>query len=105
MPKISVNTKDDIFEPITIEIDGKMFPLRFAEFGYDCLLKMEEMDERSSMGSLTVPYDRLEYLIGKQKVIRTLTVSQVQKINRWILEQIYNPVEKSKNLKRPGKKD
>ena len=69
-------------------------------------MKMEEMDDRSNMGSLTVPYDRLEYLIGKQPIIRKLTVSQVQKINRWILEQIYNPVEKKlKNLKGPGKKD
>lgn len=105
MPKFSVSKDEAIFEPIIVEIDGVEFPVR--EMDFKAIQKMQEFDDRSTYGSLTVPYERLEYLIGKQSFIRKKTISEVQLINKFIVKNLYDPVEKrqKKNVKGPGKKD
>jgi len=105
MPKFSISKDELVFEPITVEIDGKEYPIR--EMDFKAIQKMDEMDDRSKYGSLIVPYERLEYLIGKQDWIRKKHISEIQLINRFILKNLYDPVEKrqKKNVKGPGEKD
>lgn len=107
MSKLIINTAQELYKPIEIEIDGKTYKVK-AKFSRKFLKKIGGYDKLIIQGDTDAPFERLEKLIGKQAVIDNLDIREVNDITKHIIENIQEPErdlpEKEKNLKGPGEK-
>ena len=92
--------KESIYEPIEVEIRGKIFQARDCKSKKE-MDKLEEFDTEIGKGErLTIPYDRLKWFLsvnGQEKdlsVVDELRVTDVEKLSMWIIEKIFNPTKK-----------
>jgi len=108
MSKLVINTTQELYKPIEIEIDGKTYTVK-AKFTRKFLKKLGEYDKLIDQGDEDAAFKRLEVLIGKQTVIDKLDIREVNEITRHIIKNIYEPERdlpaKEKNSERPGDKN
>lgn len=86
MPKLTVNTKDSLYEPTTIEIDGKTFTAK--EVTRADLKALDEFDNRIREGDLDASYQRLEFFIGSSPLIGKLPLGRVLDITNFIFKSL-----------------
>ena len=100
MPKLTIDTKKSLYEPVEIEIDGKV--VKVKNIDRETLNKITALDEEISKGNLDAVYQRLELLIGKHKFIDKLTVENLTEITMFVIRSIMSPTKAEKNLPGPG---
>src|SRR4030043_167409 len=100
MPKLSIDTGASIYEPIEVEIDGKIFRLR--KLAHKDFSELEALDKKVMEGHLVAAYERLDILFGPDESFLKLDIHQVGEIIRFVAAQILNPEKKEKNLPKPG---
>jgi len=108
MSKLIINTAQELYKPIEIEINGKTYKVK-VKFTRKFLKKLGEYDKLIDQGDEDAAFKRLEVLIGKQDIIDKLDIREVNDITRHIVKNIYNPERDlpkiEKNVKRPGDKN
>jgi len=100
MPKLAIDTRASLFEPIEIEIDGEKFQVK--PLTRDLLRKIQDLDEKILGGNADAPYERLEALIGTSPIIDGLTLQQVIEITMFIVNSARTPKKTEKNLPGPA---
>ena len=100
MPRLNIDTKKSLFEPVEVEIDGQVFTVKRID--RDTLKKIAELDEETQKGNLDAAYERLELLIGKHKFINTLALEELIEITDFVTRNIFRPSKQEKNLPGPG---
>lgn len=107
MSKLVINTAQELYKPIEIEIDEKIYKVT-AKFTKKFLNKLGEYDKLIDAGDAGAAFERLRVLIGKQTIIDKLDIREVNEITKHIIKNIYEPEkdlpEKEKNVKGPGDK-
>jgi len=104
MPTLKIDTKESLFEPIKIELDGEAFVVN--QLTRSILLKMEELMKQIEDGSFDAGYKVLELLLGEKAiaVISGLDLIQVNKITKFITTSITQSGDEEKNESKPGDK-
>ena len=100
MPKFKVNTKTSLFEPVEIEIDGKIFKVK--KITKEINQQIIELDKKAREGDSEAIFQRLELLIGPSKEFNNLGLDEVVSITKFISENILRPTPIEKNSSRPG---
>jgi len=102
MPRLTIDTKNtkSLYEPVEVEINGKVFQV--ISIGRDTIKKIEEYDAAVKKGNLDAAYERLELFIGKHKLISNLKIEEMIEITDFIIQSVFTPVKKEKNLPGPG---
>ena len=102
MPRLSIDTKKSLYEPIEVEIDGKIFEVQAVDRAV--FRKMNEFDEQTKQGNLEAAYQKLELLIGRHKFIESLKLEELAKIHEFINSNLLRPPKAEKNSPGPGDK-
>ena len=105
MPKIKIDTKSDLYDPIEIEVLGKNHILPPINHAY--LSKIDEFDKRVLQGCPHAPYERIEFILGMTEVnpgIRDLDIRTLRKITDALTRAIYFPEDNAEKKKQPGGK-
>jgi len=104
MPKLTIDTKDSLFDPIEIAIDGETFVVN--RLTRPLLLKIEELMKAIQGGSFDAGFRVLELLLGEKAfaVISELDLTQVNKISKFITGSITQTTDEEKNGSKPGDK-
>lgn len=104
MPKLTIDTKESLFDPIEIAIDGETFVVK--RLTRSLLLEIEELMKAVQGGSFDAGYKVLELLLGKKafSVISELDLTQVNKISTFITSSITQTTDEEKNVSKPGDK-
>ncbi len=102
MPRLKIDTKRTLYEPIEIEIGGRVFPLKKVDRAV--LRRIRELDAETQKGNLDAAYERLELLIGKHKFIDDLALENLIEITNFVIRSIIAPTKKEKNEPGPGAK-
>jgi hypothetical protein len=103
MPKLKIDTS--LFEPIEIEIDGKVYEAR--RLTRDVFKEIQALDEEISAGNIEAGYKLLEMLLGQEAVdvISGLDISIVNQICDFIVNRVATTGEAEKNGPKSGGKD
>jgi len=102
MPRLKIDTKKSLYEPVEIEINGKLFQLSPVDRAL--LKKVRELDLETKKGNLDAAYERLELFIGKHKFVDNLVIENLIEITDFVVRSIVSPTKKEKNLSGPGDK-
>jgi hypothetical protein len=102
MPRLKIDTKKSLYEPLEIEINGKVFQAKAID--RDILKKIRELDAETGKGNLDAAYQRLELLIGKHKFIDDLKLENLIEITEFVIRNIFRPTKLEKNSPGPGAK-
>jgi len=104
MPKLTIDTKESLFDPIEIEIDGEMFEVE--RLTRPLLFKIEEFMKQIEDGSFDAGYKLIELLLGEKALdaISGLDLIQVNKISTFITDSITQLSGEEKNESKPGDK-
>ena len=105
MPKLTIDTKKSLFDPIEIEIDGKVYTVKRVD--RTMLKEIETLDQETAEGKLNAAYKRLELFLGTDiddEVIGKLDLLELVKITNFILTNIFESGEQGKNGIKPGDK-
>ena len=100
MPKFKVDTKASLFEPVEIEIDGKIFKVK--KITREIIQEVEKLDKDAAKGDADSVFKRLELLIGEGDEINRLGIDDVVEITKFIIENAFSPKAAEKNSSRPG---
>ena len=100
MPKLTIDTKESLFKPIEVEIDGKVFEVK--RFTRAVAQEVEKLDTQIQGGKLDAAYRQLEIFLGENKAIGNLDLNQVNEITRFIVKNIISPEPEEKNEPKPG---
>ena len=100
MPRLTIDTKKSLFEPVEVEINGKVFKVK--KIDRETLKKITELDIETQAGNLDAAYRRLELMIGKQAVVSSLAIEELIEITQFIIGNIFRPSKQEKNLPGPG---
>jgi hypothetical protein len=102
MPRLKIDPKKSLYEPVEIEIGGKAYILKKIDRA--ALKKIRELDAETQKGNLDAAYQRLELLIGKHKFIDNLALENLIDITDFVIRSIISPTKKEKNAPGPGAK-
>lgn len=100
MPKLTVDTKASLYEPVEVEIDGKIFQVK--KMTKEIIQKLAELDALVRKGKTYAIFQRVELMIGKSEEVSRLGVGEAIKIMKFIIDTAFNPEPAEKNLLRPG---
>jgi len=100
MPRFVLETEKSLFEPIEVEIKGKVYVAK--SISRDDWRKIAELDKEAEKGNLDAAYERLGLIIGKHKVIDTLTLAELGAITNFFVMSTFSPTKIEKNLPGPG---
>ena len=103
MPKIyEINTKESLYEPIEVVIDGKSFTVK--EITLEGLEKIQDLYQDAIVnGSAKSIRGILEIVLGSSEVFGSLTMRQIKKLVSVVVEKSINPPEEpEKNAPSPG---
>lgn len=100
MPKLRIDTSATVYEPITVEIDGQTYTLK--RITRKEIKQIEALDREVSLGHLDAIYGRLEVLFGEQDAFAGLSLAEVSRIIRFVVEAIAAPETDEKNGPKPG---
>lgn len=102
MPRLKIDTKKSLYDPIEVEIDGKIFPVK--KINRETIQQIQKFDEETGNGNIDAAYQRLELFIGKHDVIAKLALEDLIEITNFIVTNLFRPKKKEKNLQRSGDK-
>lgn len=98
MDRFKVSTKESLFKPIEIEVDGKVYSVSMITA--ELIEKMEKYDNKAEAADMKAVTELLELIIGIPKeVSRKIDVRDLNKMLTYVSGKIYNP------LKYEGKKE
>jgi hypothetical protein len=102
MPTLKIDTKKSLYDPIKIDIDGKVYKVK--KITRPMLKKIGEYDKAVVEGDLESAYKRLELFIGKHKVLNELNLNELIEITNYIITNLFKPTSTEKNMQRPEEK-
>jgi hypothetical protein len=98
---LKLDTKASLFEPVEVEIDGKVYRVKEVTLG--SLEKIQELQTDLNAGSAAAIRRTLEALIeGDISVVRNLQLSKLRKLVEVLIERSINPAAEEKNASGPG---
>ncbi len=102
MPRLKIDTKKSLYDPIEVEIDGKVYKVK--KITRPLLKKIGEYDKAVAEGDLESAYKRLELFIGKHKILSELSLNELIEITNFVITNLFKPTREEKNLQRPEEK-
>jgi hypothetical protein len=102
MPTLKIDTKKSLYDPIKIDIDGKVYKVK--KITRPMLKKIGEYDKAVVEGDLESAYKRLELFIGKHKVLNELNLNELIEITNYIITNLFKPTSTEKNMQGPEEK-
>lgn len=95
------DTKPSLFEPLEIEIDGRVFRCREMTLG--AIEKIQTLQKAMVAGSAKAIREMLETIIvGDVAPLMALTIPKLQSLMTAIVERVVRPTESEKNESRPA---
>lgn len=100
MPKLTVDTKGSLYEPIEVEIDGKVY--RVKPLTRELLQQIDAFDKAEAKGVVEATYKRLETMIdGIGNKLDKLDIREIHRLTDFILTSL-QPQKEEKNESGPG---
>lgn len=100
MPKFKIDTQDNLFEPIEIEINGEAYhSVKFTRKLFREVLKKESKTSAGDMDSL---YDQIKLIFPKLTDV-TLDDLDIREINAMLehaQKEVYNPKYQKKTIEK-----
>ena len=98
---LKLDTKPSLFNPIEVEIDGKIFRVKDLTLG--SLERIQELQSALNEGSATAIRGILELLMeGEVSLLKDLSFRKIQKLIRVIVEKSMTAEDEEKNESGPG---
>lgn len=100
MSKLKIDTKNSLYEPVEVEINGKTFQVKkiTREIGQ----QLADFDAQIQKGNTDAIYQRLELVIGKNKEIDQLGIHEAITIMKFIIHKAFSPEKIEKKVQGPG---
>jgi len=105
MPKITINSKRSLFEPIEIEIDGEIFSIEKVDRGlFKRINPLEPKKDTSLPKQVEAVYKQLAMMLGVPlNKVENIDYRDAQHVLNRISKEIFFAPTKRKNSKEPKK--
>lgn len=99
--RLKLDTKPSLFEPIEVEIDGKV--LRVREVTLGMLDRIQQLQQEASAGSASAIRKNMEALLeGEVGILNDLPLAKLRTLIEFVVEKSLRPAGEEKNGQRPG---
>lgn len=98
---LKIDSKPSLFEPQTIEIDGKSFLIKEVTLGD--LEKIQDLQPDLQAGSAAAIRKTLELLLkGEVALLKNLPLKKIKGLIEVLVQRAINPTDEEKNGSGPG---